>query len=50
MSTKTLSVHPDGDIGQDVPTAEAVEVEQDVARVACELYAAICSSGHAVTV
>lgn len=46
---KKLSVHLYGDIGQDVPAAEAVEVEQNVACVACELNAVVCSRGHAVT-
>lgn len=45
---KILSVHLYGDISQDVPAAEAVEVEQDVACMACKLNAAICSCGHAV--
>lgn len=45
-----LSVHLDGDIRQDVPAAEAVKVEQDVACMACELNAAVCSRGHAVTI
>ena len=45
-----LSVHPYGDISQDVAAAEAVEVEQDVTRMACELNAAISSHGHAVEI
>lgn len=47
---KMLPVHLYGDISQDVPAAEAVEVEQDVACMACELNAAICSRGHAVKI
>lgn len=50
MSVKLLSVHLYGDISQDVPAAEAVEVEQDVTCMACELNAAICSRGHAVEI
>lgn len=45
-----LSVHLYGDISQDVPAAEAVEVEQDVACMARELNAAICSCGHTVKI
>lgn len=45
-----LPVHLYGDVRQDVPAAEAVEVEQDVTCMACELNAAICSRGHAVTI
>lgn len=47
---KVLSVHLYGDISQDIPAAEAVEVEQDVACMACELNAAICSHGHSVKI
>lgn len=47
---KTLAVHLYGDISEDVPAAETVEVEQDVTCVARELNAAICMRGHAVTI
>lgn len=47
MSPETLAVHLNGDICQDVPAAEAVEVEQDVSCVTRELYAAFLSRGHA---
>lgn len=50
MNIKTLAVHLNGDVSQDVPAAKAVEVKQDVACVACELNAAISSCGHAVTI
>lgn len=50
VSVEMLSVHLYGDISQDVPAAEAVKVEQDVACMARELNAAICSRGHAVTI
>lgn len=50
MSWKLLSIHLYGDICQDVPTAQAVEVEQDVACVACELNTAICCHGHSVKI
>ena len=50
MRAEALSVHLDGDVCQDVAAAEAVEVEQDVPCVACELYAAIRCGGHAVTI
>lgn len=48
MSSEKLSVHLYGHIGEDVPAAQAVEVEQDVACMACELKAVVCSRGHAV--
>lgn len=47
---KLLPFHLNCDVSQDVPAAEAVEVEQDVAGMARELYAAICSHGHAVKI
>lgn len=50
VSMKMLSVHLYGDISQDIPAAEAVEVEQDVACMACELNAVICSHGHSVKI
>lgn len=50
MSVIDVSVHLHRDISQEVPAAEAVEVKQDVACVACELNAAICSRRHAVSV
>lgn len=50
VSGKALSVHLDGDVSQDVPAAQAVEVEQDVACVAHELNAAICRHGHSVKI
>lgn len=48
VSSEKLSVHLYGHIGEDVPAAQAVEVEQDVACMACELNAVVCSRGHAV--
>lgn len=48
VSREALPVHLDGDVGQQVPAAEPVEVEQDVARVARELNTAICRHGHSV--
>lgn len=50
MSMKLLPFHLNGDISQDVPAAEAIEVEQNVASMACELNTAICSHGHAIKI
>lgn len=50
VSMEMLPIDVYGDVGQDVPAAEAVEVEQDVARVARELNAAIRSHGHSVKI
>lgn len=50
VNMELLPVHLDGDVGQDVPAAEAVEVEQDVACVARELNAAISGHGHSVEI
>lgn len=46
MCTELLPVHQDGDIGEDVSAAQPVEVEQHVAGVARELYAAVCCARH----
>lgn len=48
VSWEALALHLYGDVGQHVPAAEPVEVEQDVARVARELNTAICRHGHSV--
>lgn len=45
-----LPLHLDGDVGQNVPAAEAVEIQQDVAGVARELNAAISGHGHSVEI
>lgn len=50
VNMELLPVHLDGDVGQDVPAAEAVEVEQDVACMARELNAAISGHGHSVKI
>lgn len=50
VCAEALAVHLDGDISQDIPAAESVEVEQDVACMASELYAAICRRGHDVRI
>lgn len=47
---KLLPVHLHGDIGQEVPVAEAVKVEKDVTRMACELDTAVSSRVHAFEV
>lgn len=46
VCTKLLPVHQDCDIGEDVSAPQPVQVEQDVARVARELYAAVCCASH----
>lgn len=47
VGPEALAVHLHRDVGQDVATAQAVQVEQDVARVAGKLYTAISWGGHA---
>lgn len=48
MCTKLLSVDQDGNICEDVPAAQPVQVEKDITGVACKLYAAVCCAGHFV--
>lgn len=42
VGSELLPVHNDDDIGQDIPASKAVEIEEDIARVAGELDAAVC--------
>lgn len=42
MGSELLPVHNDDDISQDIPASKAVEIEEDIARVAGELDAAVC--------
>ncbi|RLW00600.1 hypothetical protein DV515_00008705, partial [Chloebia gouldiae] len=46
VGSKLLPVHDDDNISQDIPAPKAVEIEEDVARVAGELDAAVCRRGH----
>lgn len=46
MGSKLLPVHNDDNISQDIAASKAVEIEEDVARVAGELDAAVCRRGH----
>lgn len=46
MCAELLPVHQDCDIGENVSASQPVQVEQDITRVACELYAAVCCASH----
>ena len=46
MGSELLPVHDDDDVGQDIPASKAVEIEEDIARMAGELDAAVCRRGH----
>lgn len=50
VSVELLPLHLDGDVGQNVPAAEAVEIQEDVAGMARELNAAISGHGHSVEI
>lgn len=50
VCVELLLLHLDGDVGQNVPAAEAVEIQQDVTSVARELNAAISGHGHSVEI
>lgn len=50
MSAKLLSVDQNGDICEDVPTAQPVEIEENITRVACELDAAVSCASHFVKI
>lgn len=46
VGSELLPVHDDDDVRQDIPAPKAVEIEEDIARVAGELDAAVCRRGH----
>lgn len=46
MRAELLPVDQDCDVREDIPAPQPVQVEQDVARVARELYAAVCCASH----
>lgn len=46
VGSELFPVDDDDNIGQDIPAPKPVEVEEDVARVAGELDAAVCRRGH----
>lgn len=48
VCTKLLSVHQDSDIGENVSAAQPIQVKQDIACMACKLYAAVCCASHLV--
>lgn len=50
MSTKLLSVDQNGDVCEDIPAAHPVQVQQDIAGMACELDAAVCCTRHFVKI
>lgn len=50
VSSKLLSVDQNSDICKYVSAAQPVQVEQDVARMACELDAAVCCTRHFVEI
>lgn len=50
MGTKLLSVDQNGDVCEDISAAQPVQVEQDVAGMACELDAAVCCTRHFVKI
>lgn len=50
MSSKLLSVDQNSDVREDVSAAQPVQVEQDVAGMACELDAAVCCTRHFVEI
>lgn len=50
VSMEMLSVHLYGDISQDIPATEAVEIEKDITCMARKLNTAICSHRHSVQI
>lgn len=46
VGSELLPVHDDDDVSQDIPASKAVEIEEDITRVAGELDAAVCRRGH----
>lgn len=42
VGSELLSIHNDDYISQDIPASKAVEIEEDIARMAGELDAAVC--------
>lgn len=50
VSSKLLSADKDGDISQDVPAAQPVQIEQNVTRMASELDAAVRCASHFVKI
>lgn len=46
MCPELLPADQDGNVGEDVPAAEAVQIEQDVAGVTRELDAAVGQARH----
>lgn len=50
MCTKLLPVDQDGDVRENVSAAQPVQVEQDIARMPGELYAAVCCARHLIYV
>lgn len=50
VSAKLLSVDKNCDVCEDVSAAQPVQVEQDIAGMACELDAAVCCTRHFVKI
>lgn len=49
MCVKLSVPDPHGDVSEDVSAAQAVEVEQHVSCMPCELDAAVCCAAHTNT-
>lgn len=48
VSVKLLPSYKNGDVGEDVPAPQAIEVEEHVTCMASELDAAVCCATHAI--